>query len=91
MQQPERYAVNDIHKAIESYTIEPAKSLGIESVTGSIVIGKSADIVIVDKDLTTLSAAQIAKSTVLLTMLQGEITFVHAGMKSLIKRTNSLF
>ncbi|MGF1688316.1 amidohydrolase family protein [Photobacterium japonica] len=91
LQQPERYALNDIHKAIESYTIEPAKSLGIESVTGSIVIGKSADLAFVDKDLTKLNAEQIAKSTVLMTMLQGEITFVHEKMKSVNQTTNSLF
>lgn len=67
--------INDIDKAIDSYTIEPAKALGIESVTGSIVIGKSADIVIIDKNLATLSVADIAEANVLLTMLQGEVTF----------------
>ncbi|MGF1725580.1 amidohydrolase [Photobacterium nomapromontoriensis] len=67
--------LNDIHRAIESYTIEPAKALGIESITGSIVIGKSADIVMIDKNLTTISVEEIATAKVLMTMLQGEITF----------------
>lgn len=91
LQQPMKYRVKDIHKAIEAYTIEPAKSLGIESVTGSLVIGKSADLVFIDKDLTQLNAEQIAKSTVLLTMLQGRITYQHEKALPMTSVSNSMF
>lgn len=32
----------DVYVAIDAYTIKPAKSLGLDSITGSIEVGKSA-------------------------------------------------
>ncbi|MFL0405722.1 amidohydrolase family protein [Bacillus nitratireducens] len=31
----------DVYAAIDAYTFKPAKSLGLESITGSIEVGKS--------------------------------------------------
>jgi predicted amidohydrolase YtcJ len=61
--------------AIDAYTINPAKSLGLDSITGSIEIGKSADFAILSKDIVKLSPQQIKKTEVLMTILQGEIVY----------------
>ncbi|MFA0015604.1 amidohydrolase [Vibrio lentus] len=67
--------LTDIYTAIDAYTINAAKSLGIEDVTGSIEVGKSADFAILDRDITTVSARQIAKTQVLMTVLQGDVVY----------------
>lgn len=64
-----------VDAAIKAYTINAAKSLGICDITGSIAIGKSADLVLIDDDITQLMPNDIAKATVLMTMLQGEIVY----------------
>ncbi|WP_246855489.1 amidohydrolase [Vibrio crassostreae] len=68
--------LTDIYTAIDAYTINAAKSLGIEDVTGSIEVGKSADFAILDRDITTVSARQIAKTQVLMTVLRGDVVYV---------------
>lgn len=64
-----------VDAAIDAYTINAAKSLGIDGFTGSISVGKSADLVVVEKDIRQLSPEAIAESAVTLTMTQGEIVF----------------
>ncbi|MGR5500776.1 amidohydrolase [Vibrio sp. DNB22_10_4] len=64
-----------VDAAIDAYTINAAKSLGIDGFTGSITVGKSADLVVVEKDIRQLSPEAIAESAVTLTMTQGEIVF----------------
>ncbi|KHA62109.1 urease [Vibrio variabilis] len=64
-----------VDAAIKAYTINAAKSLGISDITGSIAIGKSADLVLIDDDITQLMPNDISKATVLMTMLQGEIVY----------------
>ncbi|MBD8499681.1 amidohydrolase [Paenibacillus arenosi] len=65
----------DVFSAIDAYTIKPAKSLGLDKVTGSIEVGKSADIIIVDDDITEMKAHDISKANVLMTVLQGEVVY----------------
>ncbi|WP_245300923.1 amidohydrolase [Vibrio echinoideorum] len=67
--------LTDIYTAIDAYTLNVAKSLGIEDITGSIEVGKSADFAILERDITTLSARQIAKTQILMTVLRGEIVY----------------
>ncbi|MFA0056296.1 amidohydrolase [Vibrio echinoideorum] len=67
--------LTDIYTAIDAYTINAAKSLGIKDITGSIEVGKSADFAILERDITTLSARQIAKTQILMTVLRGEIVY----------------
>lgn len=64
-----------IEQAIDAYTINPAKALGLASITGSIEIGKSADFVVLNQDITQLSAKQILDAKVTMTVLQGEIVY----------------
>ena len=61
--------------AIDAYTINPAKSLGLDEVTGSIELGKSADFAVLSTDISNLSPRQIKKTQVLMTVLQGEIVY----------------
>ncbi len=64
-----------VDAAIDAYTINAAESLGIDGFTGSIAVGKSADLVVVEEDIRQLSPEAIAESAVTLTMIQGEIVF----------------
>ncbi|MDE1348540.1 amidohydrolase [Vibrio aestuarianus] len=65
----------DVHSAIDAYTINAAESLGISDITGSIAVGKSADFAILERDITRLSADDIAATEILMTVLQGDIVF----------------
>ncbi|MFC1235002.1 amidohydrolase [Vibrio sp. F74] len=72
----------NVYSAINAYTINAAKSLGINDITGSIAVGKSADLVVLEKDITRLPVNDIAKTEILMTILQGDIVF---GSESLPK------
>jgi len=65
----------DIESAIEAYTINAAHSLGLEAVTGSIEVGKSADFAILEKDIRQMRVNKIADTEILMTMLQGKVVF----------------
>lgn len=65
----------DIYAAIDAYTIKPAKSLGLDEITGSIEVGKSADLVMLDEDITEVSIKDIPSVKVLITVLQGEVVY----------------
>lgn len=58
--------------AIESYTINVAKVNGMEKFTGSVTLGKNADLVVLDRNLFDISRYDIAKTKVLVTMFQGK-------------------
>lgn len=65
----------DVDSAIATYTINAARSLGLAELTGSLDLGKSADLVILDQDLHRLSPEDMAFNEVLMTVLQGEIVY----------------
>ena len=65
----------DIYAAIDAYTIKPAISLGLDDITGSIAVGKSADLVVLGEDITQIAPAKIADTQILMTILQGEIVY----------------
>ncbi len=62
-------------EAIKSHTINAAYVNGMNTVTGSIVEGKSADLVILDKNIFTLPVYEISKTKVMLTLFKGEPVF----------------
>ena len=64
-----------LETAIESHTLNAALVNGLDKVTGSIVTGKSADLVVLDKDLFKLSPYEITKAKVLVTVFQGKAVY----------------
>lgn len=62
----------DVTTAIEWMTINPARLLHQDKTTGSIEVGKFADLVVVDRDITEIPVKQIGKAKVVATLLQGE-------------------
>jgi predicted amidohydrolase YtcJ len=64
---------------IQSFTIEGAYASYLEGETGSLEIGKSADIIIVNRDITTCDPEKIGKSKVLLTLFEGKTVFATDG------------
>lgn len=73
-----RTGLPDIHAAIAAYTRNAAYSLGLEKVTGSLKRGYSADLVVLDRDITQLTIDAIPTAQVLMTVLQGEIVYDRA-------------
>ncbi|MBJ8116562.1 amidohydrolase [Bacillus cereus] len=67
--------LSDVYAAIDAYTIKPAKALGLDNITGSIEVGRSADMVLLDEDITKMSADKIPNAKVLVTVLQGELVY----------------
>ncbi|MCU7664725.1 amidohydrolase [Bacillus thuringiensis] len=67
--------LSDVYAAIDAYTIKPAKALGLDNITGSIEIGKSADMILLNEDITKMSADKIPNAKVLVTVLQGEVVY----------------
>jgi predicted amidohydrolase YtcJ len=61
----------DLPAAIAAYTMGAAYANGLESETGSLEVGKSADLVVLSEDLFRLEPHEIAKARVLLTLLEG--------------------
>ncbi|MGN4445069.1 amidohydrolase [Bacillus cereus group sp. MYBK79-1] len=71
----EEKGLSDIYAAIDAYTIKPAKALGLDKITGSIEVGKSADMVLLNEDITKMSADKVPDAKVLVTVLQGEVVY----------------
>lgn len=72
MMPEERVSLQEI---LAAYTINGAYLNHLEKETGSIEAGKSADLVVLDRNLFTIPAAQIHKAKVLLTYFQGREVF----------------
>lgn len=64
-----------IDEAISAYTINPASALGLDTITGSIEVGKSADLVVLERDITQLNSTEIKQVKVSKTLLEGEVVY----------------
>jgi predicted amidohydrolase YtcJ len=64
-----------LRSAVDAYTINGARMLGIDREAGSLRVGKSADFIVLDRDIFALAAAgnpdDIAKTQVLQTWFEG--------------------
>ena len=65
----------DITTALTRYTTGSAYAAFEESIKGTIEIGKLADLILVNQDLFTIQLEQIKDTTVVWTMVEGEIVY----------------
>jgi predicted amidohydrolase YtcJ len=61
-----------LETAVRAYTLDAAYSLRQEQDTGSLEVGKQADLVVLDRDIFQLPVKQLGKTKVLWTLLGGE-------------------
>lgn len=60
-----------LEEALRIFTQAGAKAIGREEQTGTLEVGKSADIIVLDRNLFTVPTADISDTEVLLTIFQG--------------------
>jgi predicted amidohydrolase YtcJ len=65
----------DLATAIEIFTINGAHNLGFDGTTGSIEVGKDADMIVLDRNLFDIPTAKIHQTKVLRTVLGGRTVF----------------
>jgi len=70
----------DVRTAIEWTTINPARLLKQDKTTGSLEVGKFADIVVIDRDITKIAVKDIGKAKVVATLLQGDPVYDPKGL-----------
>ncbi|UWQ27754.1 amidohydrolase [Leisingera sp. M523] len=70
----------DVATAIAAMTINPAIALRHEDRTGSIEVGKFADLAVLSKDILKIPTNQISSVAIEATLLQGEAVFDDAGL-----------
>ncbi len=64
-----------VSEALKCATIGGARQFGRDSVSGSVSVGKDADLVILDRDITTCCADSIPGAEVLYTIIGGKVVF----------------
>ena len=60
-----------VAEALEVFTINGARAMGVDDVTGSLEVGKSADFVVLDQDPLSVDPSQLAQTRVLETWFAG--------------------
>ncbi|MGV4858270.1 amidohydrolase family protein, partial [Acetobacter senegalensis] len=60
---------------LRAITMNSAYELRQDSVTGSVEQGKIADLIILDRNITTVPVNEIGKTTVLMTMVGGKVVY----------------
>ena len=68
----------DLATALAAFTINSAYVNGIDDVSGSIAVGKLADLIVLDRNLFEIPAKEISETEVLLTLFGGRP--VHGGL-----------
>ncbi len=66
-----------LEEAIELYTLAGARLLGVESRAGTIAAGKSADLIVLDRDLFDVPIEDVSDTSVELTLYAGGIVHEH--------------
>ena len=69
----------DLERALRIFTIDSARALRIEDRAGTLSPGKSADIIVLDRDLHQTPVEEIAKTRVDLTFFEGECVWERAA------------
>lgn len=60
---------------LQAYTLNAAKVIGQEKEIGSISVGKSADLTLLDRNLEQVASEQIKETKVLWTMFKGKLVY----------------
>ena len=66
----------DLATALDTYTRNAAYVMRLEDKTGSIELGKRADLIVLDRNLFEIPATEINEARVLLTMMDGKTVYV---------------
>jgi len=72
----ERVALEEI---VRAYTMGGALAADLERETGSITVGKVADLVVVDRDLFSIEPGRISEARVDLTVFEGRVVYRRRG------------
>ena len=64
-----------LENLIAAYTIGAAYQLHQEEITGSIEVGKAADLVILDRDLFAIPPEDLSETSVVMTLIDGEVVY----------------
>ncbi len=70
----------NVQTAIEWMTTNPAQLLHQGKTTGTLEVGKFADLVVIDRDITAIPVGEIGQAKVTATLLQGEAVFDEGGV-----------
>ena len=65
----------DLETALEIVTINGARALRVEEIAGSIEVGKSADLIVLDRNLFEIPVRDIADTQVLFTVFEGRTVY----------------
>jgi predicted amidohydrolase YtcJ len=71
-----------LEQMIRSFTINGAYANFLEKETGSIEVGKKADLIVLDKNLFEIPVTEIGRAKVLITLFEGKEVFVVSGFSS---------
>ena len=70
----------DLVTALDMYTRNAAYIMRLEDKTGSIEVGKRADLIVLDRNLFEIPVTEINEARVLLTMMDGKTVYAAKGM-----------
>jgi len=65
----------DLATVLRAYTINPARAMGIADVTGSLEVGKSADLIVLDRNLFEVPVDHLAATRVVATYFEGNLVY----------------
>jgi predicted amidohydrolase YtcJ len=68
----------DVATALEIFTINSARAIGLGDTVGSIEIGKSADLIVLDRNVLETPADDLAETKVLTTWFEGRVVYERA-------------
>lgn len=68
----------DVATALEIFTINSARAIGLADTVGSIEIGKSADLIVLDRNVLETPADDLADTKVLTTYFEGRVVYERA-------------
>ena len=67
-------------QALHIFTVDGARALRRSAHTGSLATGKSADLIVLDRDLFTIAPAAVAGTEVEMTIFEGRVVHQRAAL-----------